>query len=77
MTTTTAWHQYGDFERFRIETSRFGLFTSVTESGVRMSTGLTYDAVLAITELHQICNAPDYDGRYDLSKHDGVVGGKL
>ena len=73
----TAWHQYGDYERFQIEESRFGLFTSVTESGERMVCGLTYDVVLKMTELHQICNAPDYDGRYDLGKFSGVVGGKL
>ena len=77
MSNSTAWHQYGNYERFQIEESRFGLFTSVTESGERMVCGMTYDIVLNMTELHQICNAPDYDGRYDLSKFSGVVGGKL
>ena len=73
----TAWHQYGDYERFQIEESRFGLFTSVTESGKRMLTGLTYDIVLQLTEVYQISNAPDYDGRYDVAKFSSFVGGKL
>ena len=77
MTTSTAWHQYGNYDRFQIEESRFGLYTSVTESGERLVTGLTYDVVLDMTELHQICNAPDYDGRYDCASFSGVVGGKL
>jgi len=77
MTISKVWHQYGDYERFHIEESRFNLFTSVTESGIKMVTGLTYDICLEMTELHQICTAPDYDGRYDIAKFDGTVGGKL
>ena len=72
-----AWHQYGDYERFQIEEGRFGLFTSITESGQRMVTSLTYDICLQATETFQVCNAPDYDGRFDLSKHSSFVGGKL
>ncbi len=68
--TNTAWQQYGNYERFQVKKSRFGLYTSVTESGECMVTGLTYEIVSKMTELHQICNAPDYDGRHDLSKHD-------
>lgn len=73
--SNTVWHQYGNYERFQINATRFGLFTSVTESGEQLVTGLTYDNVFKATELHQICNAPDYDGRYDLSTHaaDKVV----
>jgi len=77
MTISKVWHQYGDFERFHIEESPYHLFTSVTESGTKMLTALTYDICLEMTEFHQICNAPDYDGRYDVSKFDGTVGGKL
>ncbi len=69
MTNVITWHQAGDFERFQINATRFGLFTSVTESGESMVTGLTYDSVLAITPMHQEANSPGYDGRYDLSTH--------
>lgn len=72
MTDIITWHQAGDFERFQINTTRFGLFTSVTESGESMVTGLTYEAVLAATPIHQEANSPGYDGRYDLSTHAAV-----
>lgn len=77
MTENVSWHQYGDYPRFNIQKSRYGLFTSITEDGEKMVTGLTYDITLKMTELHQICNAPDYDGRYDLSTHSSSVGVKL
>lgn len=71
------WHQFGDLERFTIEETRFGMFVSVLEDGTRMVFGLTPEAVLTGTQIHQEAHAPGYDGRYDLSTYSGVVGGKL
>lgn len=77
MNEETTWHKYSEYERFYIKETRYGLFTSVTESGEDMVTGLTYDIVLQATELHQMANAPDYDGRFDLCTHSSSVGVKL
>jgi len=75
--TDITWHQYDGFEKFHVEESRYGIFTSVTESGKKMLSSATYEICVEMTWLYQYCNAPGYDGRYDVSKHSSYVGGKL
>jgi len=75
--TNYTWHQQGDYQRFRIKETRYGLFVSVLEDGTELITALTYDICLRMTPFYQETKAPDYDGRYNLSTFDGRVGGKL
>lgn len=77
MENNYTWHQQGNYAKFRIEESRFGLFTSITEDGERMITALTYDICLRLTPKHQWTKSPEYDGSAHLSTHSGFVGGKL
>ena len=69
MTETYTWHQTGNYAKFRIEASRYGLFVSYDEEGTQLVTALTEEVCLRVTPFHQECNAPDYDGRHDLSTH--------
>ena len=67
--TNYTWHQTGNFAKFRIQESKYGLFISIQEDGTQLLTALTHEVCLRMTPFHQECNAPDYDGRYDLSTH--------
>lgn len=70
-------HQFGELPRFHIEETRYGMYVSVLEDGTRMVFGMTPEAVMVGTQMHQEAHAPGYDGRYDLSSYSGVVEGKL
>ena len=70
------WHA-ADYGQFRIEKSRWGLFTSYDKDGIGLVTGLTEEAVLDVTPMHLEANSPDYDGKYDGSKYSSSVGVKL
>ena len=66
-----------DYGQFRIEKSRWDLYTSYDKDGIGLVTGLTEEAVLNVTPMHLEANSPDYDGKYDGSKFSSSVGVKL
>ena len=70
------WHTT-EFGQFRIEKSRWGLYTSYNKDGLQLVTGLTEDAVLSITPMHLEANSSDYDGKFDGSKYSSSAGVKL
>lgn len=70
------WHTC-EFGQFRIEESRWGLFSSYNKDGLQLVTGLTEEAVLTVTPMHLEANSPGYDGKYDGSKFSSSVGVKL
>ncbi len=66
-----------EFGQFRVEASRWGTYSSYDKDGQQLVTGLTEEAVLAVTPMHLEANSPDYDGKYDGSKFSSSVGVKL
>ena len=66
-----------EWGQFRIEKSRWGLYTSYNKDGLQLVTGMTEDAVVAITPMHLEANSPDYDGKFDGSKYSSSAGVKL
>ena len=62
---------------YTIEQGRFGLYTSVTEDGERMVTGLTKEGVRFVTNrIHIPVMLGTFDG-YTSIPRSGVVAGKL
>lgn len=60
--------------RFRIEKTRFGLFTSYDPEGNALITGPTEQAVLAVTPMHLHSQTPDGKGLYSVSSKAVSVG---
>jgi len=75
--TSTQQLSEDELMQFTIEKSRFGLYTSVTPSGVRMVTGMTEDACRWVTiNIHIPVMMGTYDG-YTSEGRRAVVDGKL
>lgn len=64
---------------FRIQKTRFGLFTSYNREGGGLVTGPTYDSVMMMTpwHLHWAVNGYTAPVGQEQTTYDGTVGGKL
>lgn len=68
--TTYTWYQSGNYAKFRVQNSIYGLFVSYDDEGTQLVTALTEEICLYMTPFHQKCNAPDYDGSHDIATHN-------
>ena len=66
-----------EFGQYRVEASRWGTYSSYDKDGQQLVTGLTEEAVLAVTPMHLEANSPGYDGKYDGATFSSSVGVKL
>jgi hypothetical protein len=75
----TKWSWYVGEEslgKIRIKKSRFGLHTSVHESGKNLVSGIELDSVIKTTYCYLKWERDGYDGLVGV-KYESVVGGKL
>ena len=69
--------EMNNMDKYTIEKSRFGLYTSIKTDGTRMVTGLTEKAVRWVTDnIHLPVEQGTYDG-WTSKPRSSVVGGKL